>query len=76
MSVVVVVVIVVDTKIARSQDLDICVCYKHNKLIDIGAKLVSVRFKLLNMAHKCYKSCFFHSVCLWFTDHTHSAGMC
>ena len=75
--VVVVVVVVVGTKIARSRDLGICACCKHNELVDICEKLVSVRFKLLNRAHKCYKLCIFHSACLWFTDHTHwSTGPC
>ena len=60
-------------KIARSQLLDICAYYKHNESVDIGEKLVSVRFELLNIAHKRYKSCIFCSVCLWFTDGTHSA---
>ena len=59
-------------KIARSRDLDVCVCWKPNELADICEKLVSVCFELLNMAHKRYKSCIFHSVCLWFTDRTHS----
>ena len=49
--VVVVVVVVVGTKIARSRVLGICMCCKHNKLVDICEKLVSVHFKLLDMAH-------------------------
>ena len=50
---------------------------KHNESVDIGEKLVSVRFEWLNKAHKRYKSCIFPSACLWFTDHTHSiAIMC
>ena len=44
-------VIVVGTKIARSQVLGICACCKHNELVDICEKLVSVCFKLLDMAH-------------------------
>ena len=48
-------------------------CCNQNELIDIGEKLASVRFELLNMAHKCYKSRIFRSACLWFTDRTHSA---
>ena len=71
----VVVVVVVGTKIARSQDLGICAYYKHNELVDtcICEKLVSVRFELLNMVHKRYKLCIFRSACLWFKDCTHSA---
>ena len=51
--VVVVVVVVVGTKIARSRVLGICACYKHNEfnLVDVGEKLVSVCFKLLEVAH-------------------------
>ena len=30
-----VVVIVVSMKIARSQDLGVCACWKHNELVDI-----------------------------------------
>ena len=71
--VIVVVVVVVSTKIARSRDLDICVCCKHNESVDIYEKLVSVRFELLNMARKRYRSCIFCSACLWFTYRTHSA---
>ena len=48
---VVVVVIVVGTKIAKSGHLGICACCKHNKLVDIGENLVSVCFELLDMAH-------------------------
>ena len=44
MSVIIVVVAVVGTKIARSLDLGICACSKHNKLVDICEKLVSVCF--------------------------------
>ena len=47
MSVVVVVVIVIGTKIARSHILGICVCCKYNQSIDIGEELVCTRFKLL-----------------------------
>ena len=72
--VVVVVVVIVGTKIARSRDLGICACCKHNESVDICEKLVSVCFKLLNMAHKRYKSCIFGSACLWLTDRTHSAS--
>ena len=45
------VVVVVITKIARSRVLGICVCCNYHELVDIGEKLVSVRFELLNMAH-------------------------
>ena len=43
-SVVVVVVIVIGTKIARSRVLGVCVCCKHNQSVDIGEKLVCTRF--------------------------------
>ena len=56
---VVVVVVLVGTKIARSQDLGICACCKHYESVDIGEKLVFVYFELLNMAHQRYKSCIF-----------------
>ena len=49
--VIVVVVIVVGTKIARSHILGICAFYKHNQSVDIGEKLVCMRFKLLKMAY-------------------------
>ena len=42
---------VVITKIARSRVLCICVCCNYHELVDIGEKLASVRFELLNMAH-------------------------
>ena len=42
---------VVVTKIARSRVLGICACCNYHELVDIGEKLVSVRFKLLNTAH-------------------------
>ena len=42
---------VVVTKIARSRVLGICACCNYHELVDIGEKLVSVRFELLNMAH-------------------------
>ena len=43
--------VVVVMKIARSQVLGICACCNYHGLVDIGEKLVSVCFKLLNMAH-------------------------
>ena len=46
-----VVVVIVGTKIIRSQVLGICACCKHNELVDIGEKLVSTRFELLKMAY-------------------------
>ena len=70
---VVIVVVVVNMKITKSQDLGICACCKHNKSVDICEKLVSVHFELLNMAHKRYKSCISGSACLWFTNCIHSA---
>ena len=51
---VVIVVVIVGMKIARSRDLDICACCKHNESVGICEKLVSIRFELLNMAHKPY----------------------
>ena len=38
---------IVVTKIARSRVLGICACCKHNELVDISEKLVSVCFKVL-----------------------------
>ena len=66
MSVVVVGInVIVSIKIARSQDLGICVCCNHNESVDIGEKLASVRFELLNMAHKRYKLCIFCSAVVY-----------
>ena len=42
---------VVVTKIAKSQVLGIYACCNYRGLVDIGEKLVSVCFELLNMAH-------------------------
>ena len=70
--VVVVVVFVFSTKIARSRVLGICASSKHNQSVDIGEKLVYTHFELLKKAYQCYKSCIFCSACLWFIDHTHS----
>ena len=42
---------VVVTKIARSRVLGICACCNYHELVDIGEKLASVRFELLNTAH-------------------------
>ena len=49
-----VVVIGGGTKISRAHLLGISACYKHNESVDIGEKLVSIHFKLLNVAHKHY----------------------
>ena len=38
-------------KTARSRVVGICSCYNYHELVDIGEKLVSVCFELLNMAH-------------------------
>ena len=46
-----VVIAVVVTKITRSGVLSICSCCNYHELVDIGEKLVSVHFELLNMAH-------------------------
>ena len=59
--------VVVGTKNARSQDLDIYAFCEYNKSVDIGENLVSVHFKLLNVAAT-------NCACLWVTDHTHFAG--
>ena len=48
---VVIVVVVVGTKIARSRVLGICVCCKHNQSVDIGEKLVCTCLKLLEKAY-------------------------
>ena len=47
---IVVVVVVVGTKIARSRVLGIYACCNHNQSVDIGAKLVCTCFELLKMA--------------------------
>ena len=38
--------VVVGTKIARSRVLGICACCKHNQSVDIGEKLVCIRFRI------------------------------
>ena len=48
---VVVVVVVVGTKIARSRVLGVCACYKHNQSVDIGEKMVCTRFEFLKKAY-------------------------
>ena len=48
---VVVVVVVVDTKIARSRVLGIYACCKHNQSVDIGEKLVCTLFELLKKSY-------------------------
>ena len=50
-SVIVVVVVVVGTKIARSQVLGVCAYCKHNQSVDIGEKLVYAGFELLKRAY-------------------------
>ena len=50
-SVVIIVVVVVCTKIARSRVLGVCACCKHNQSVDIGEKLVCTGFKLLKKAY-------------------------
>ena len=47
----VVVVVIIGTKIARSRVLGICAHYKHNQSVDIGEKLVYMRFELLKKAY-------------------------
>jgi hypothetical protein len=42
--------VVVGTKIATFRVLGICVHYNHNQLVDIGGKVVSLRFEMLKMA--------------------------
>ena len=49
-SVLSVIVVIVVTKIARSRILRICACCNYHGLVDIGEKLVSVCFELLNIA--------------------------
>ena len=39
------------TKIARSRVVGICACYNHHQFVDIGEKLVSLCFELVNVAH-------------------------
>ena len=48
---VVVVVVVVGTKIARSRVLGVCTCCKHNQSVDIGEKLACTGFELLKKAY-------------------------
>ena len=48
---VIIVVVVVGTKITKSRVLGICACYKHNKSVDIGEKLVCMRFEFLKKAY-------------------------
>ena len=50
-SVIVVVVVVVGTKIARSRVLGIYACCKHNQSVDIGEKLVYTLFELFKKAY-------------------------
>ena len=45
------VIVVLSTKLAISHHLGICVCYKHNRSIDIGEKLIYTHFKLLKKAY-------------------------
>ena len=45
------VVVIIIIKIARSRVLGICACCNYHELVDIGEKLVSEHFELLNMAH-------------------------
>ena len=47
----VVVVVVVGTKIARSRVLGVCACCKHNQSVDIGEKMVCMRFEFLKKAY-------------------------
>ena len=48
---VVVVIVVVGTKIARSCILGICACCKHNQSVDSDEKLVCMPFELLKKAY-------------------------
>ena len=50
-SVIVVIIVVVGTKIARSCFLGICACYKHNQLVDIGEKLICTPLELFKKAY-------------------------
>ena len=47
----VVVVVIVGMKIARSRVLGVCAYCKHNQPVDIGEKLVYTGFKLLKRAY-------------------------
>ena len=42
---------VVVTKITRSQVIGICACCNYHESVDLGEKLVTVCFELLDMAH-------------------------
>ena len=46
-----VVVVVVGTKITRSQVLGVCACCKHNQSVVISEKLVCTGFELLKKAY-------------------------
>ena len=48
---VVVGVVVVGTKIARSRVLGVCAYYKRNQSVDIGEKMVCARFEVLKKAY-------------------------
>ena len=52
MSVVVVVVVVVSTKIAKSQDLGISEGCKHSQIVKVGEKLASMCVKVLRSAYE------------------------
>ena len=43
--------VIIVMKITRFRVLGICACCNYHELVDISEKLVSVLFKLLNMAH-------------------------
>ena len=49
--IIVIVIVVIGTKIARSRILGICVSCKHNQSVDIGEKLGCMRFELLKTAY-------------------------
>ena len=53
------VVVVISTKIARSQKLGVWQSALCHQIVEIHEKLCSVCFKLLRKAHKHYKSCIF-----------------
>ena len=55
----VVVVVVVGTKITKSQVLGICACCKHNQSVDIGEKLVCMCFEILIKAYYSATNCAF-----------------
>ena len=65
----------IGTKIARSRVLGICMCCKHNHLVDIGEKLVCMCFELLKKVLALQIVHFLFSMPV-VIDHTHSTSIC